>query len=271
MSHRLPKSKSTPENLPLPLQSHQEVTELLDNLQYLKLPTIAEQFESLAQQANTDSWGYMTYLSHLISMECNLKRQRAMERRIGQARFPVVKTLEQFDWSWPKEINKPQIQDLFRLQFIPKQENVIFLGGVGIGKTHLATALGYHACVNGKRVLFTNTIEVINDLILAKKSARLKPQISRYVKPDVLVLDELGYLPIDKTGADLLFQVVSGRYETGSTILTTNRAFQNWPEIFNNDSTLTSALLDRLLHHAQTVLIEGPSYRMKDKKEKQTK
>lgn len=266
-----PTSQSPSENLSLPLQPPTDLAELLENLQYLKLPTMAEQFESLAQQASTDSWGYITYLSHLITLECNLKRQRAMERRIGQARFPVIKTLAQFDWSWPKEINKPQVKDLFRLQFIPKQENVIFLGGVGIGKTHLATALGYHACTEGKRVLFTNTIEVINDLILAKKSGRLKPQISRYVKPDALILDELGYLPIDKTGADLLFQVISGRYETGSTILTTNRAFNDWPEIFNNDSTLTSALLDRLLHHAHTVVMEGPSYRMREKQAKKAK
>ena len=259
---------SLPPSAPAPGLKNREISELPGNLQYLKCPVIAEQFEQLAQQANTDRWSYITYLSHLVTMECNQKRQRAEERRISQARFPVIKTLEQFVWNWPKEINQPLIKDLFRLQFIPKHENVIFLGGVGVGKTHLATALGYHACTQGKRVLFTNTIEVINDLILAKKSGRLKPQINRYVKPEVIILDELGYLPIDKIGADLLFQVISGRYETGSIILTTNRAFKDWPEIFNNDSTLTSALLDRLLHHAQTVVIEGKSYRMKDKQTK---
>nr|WP_246540498.1 ATP-binding protein [sulfur-oxidizing endosymbiont of Gigantopelta aegis] len=128
----------------------------------------------------------------------------------------------------------------------------------------MATALGHHACLNGKRVLFTNTVDAINSLIVAQKSGRLKLEMRKYIKPEILILDELGYLPIDKNGADMLFQIISGRYEVGSTVITTNRAFKDWPEIFNNDSTLTSALLDRLLHHAQTVVIEGKSYRMKD-------
>jgi len=128
----------------------------------------------------------------------------------------------------------------------------------------LSTALGHHACLKGKQVLFTNAVDAINTLIVAQKSGRLKLELRKYLKPELLILDELGYLPIDKTGADLLFQIISGRYETGSTVITTNRAFKDWPEIFNNDSTLTSALLDRLLHHAQTVVIEGKSYRMKD-------
>jgi DNA replication protein DnaC len=114
-----------------------------------------------------------------------------------------------------------------------QQANVILLGGVGLGKTHLATALGHHACLNGKRVLFTNTVDAINALIVAQKSGRLKLELRKYLKPELLNLDELGYLPIDKTGADLLFQIISGRYETGSTVITTNRAFTDWPEIFN--------------------------------------
>ena len=114
---------------------------------------------------------------------------------------------------------------------------------------------------------FTNTVDAINSLIVAQKSGRLKLDLRKYLKPELLILDELGYLPIDKTGADLLFQIISGRYEMGSTVITSNRAYKDWPEIFNNDSTLTSALLDRLLHHAQTVVIEGKSYRMKDQVE----
>jgi DNA replication protein DnaC len=141
---------------------------------------------------------------------------------------------------------------------------VIFLGTVGVGKTHLATALGYAACLKGYPVRFATAVDVINTLAAAAASARLKPELDKYLKPAVLILDELGYLPIDKTGADLLFQIVSHRYERGATIITSNRVYKKWPEIFNNDSTLTSALLDRLLHHAHTVLIEGNSYRMKD-------
>jgi DNA replication protein DnaC len=141
---------------------------------------------------------------------------------------------------------------------------VILLGGVGLGKTHISIALGYEACLKGYSVLFSSAIDVVNTLIAAQSTGRLKQELSKYLKPNLLILDEPGYLPIDKTGADLLFQIISHRYEQGSLIITTNRAFKDRPGIFNNDSTLTSALLDRLLHHTETVVIEGKSYRMKD-------
>jgi DNA replication protein DnaC len=141
---------------------------------------------------------------------------------------------------------------------------VVFLGGVGLGKTHLATALGYQACLKGHTLLFTTAIDAVNNLLAAQTTGRLKQELKKYHQPSVLILDELGYLPIDKSGADLLFQIISQRYEQGSVIITTNRAFKDWPKIFNNDATLTSALLDRLLHHTETVIIEGKSYRMKD-------
>jgi DNA replication protein DnaC len=176
----------------------------------------------------------------------------------------VLKTLEQFHWSWPKKINRLQVQALFRLKFIDNKANVIFLGGVGLGKSHLGIALGHTACLAGYSVLFTTPIDVINTLTAAQATGRLKAELNKYLKPRLLILDELGYLPIDKYGVDLLFQLISGRYERGSLIITSNRAFKKWPEIFNNDSTLTSALLDRLLHHAETVIIEGTRYRMKD-------
>jgi DNA replication protein DnaC len=158
-----------------------------------------------------------------------------------------------------------QVQNHFSLGFIKDKANLIYLGGVGLGKTHLATALGYTACLQGCSVLFTSAIDVINTLSAAKSSGRLKQELKKYTKPSLLILDELGYLPIDKAGADLLFQVISLRYEQGSMMITSNRAYKEWPKIFNNDSTLTSAILDRLLHHAETVVIEGKSFRMKDK------
>jgi DNA replication protein DnaC len=136
---------------------------------------------------------------------------------------------------------------------------------VGLGKTHLASALGYEACLKGYKTLFTTAIDVINTLSAAQAAGRMKQELKRYIRPSLLILDELGFLPIDKAGADLLFQVISQRYEQGALVITSNRAFKDWPEIFNNDSTLTSAILDRLLHHAETVLIEGKSYRMKEK------
>jgi DNA replication protein DnaC len=175
-----------------------------------------------------------------------------------------VKTLDGFDWSWPKKINRAQVQHVFRLDFLPQHGNVILLGGVGVGKTHLAIALAHTACLKGRTTLFTSAVDIVNALAAAQATGGIKREMARLLKPSLLVVDELGYLPIDKFGADALFQVISQRYERGSTIITTNRAFKNWPEIFNNDSTLTSALLDRLLHHAESIVIEGRSYRMRD-------
>ena len=238
---------------------------LAEQLDYLKLPFMLEQHATLAKQAAQEHWDHLAYLARLVAGEAALRRERSVQRRITQAHFPVIKTLEQFQWSWPKSINRMQVQHLFRLQFLADKGNVIFLGTVGLGKTHLATALGYAACLQGLSVRFTTAVEVINALAAAQRAKRLKQALDSYRKPALLILDELGYLPIDKTGADLLFQIISLRYEQGSTIVTSNRAYKHWAEIFNNDATLTSALLDRLLHHAETVLIEGKSYRMKDR------
>jgi len=243
-------------NLPLePLES---------NLKYLKLPYIVAHYTEMVNMAAKEEWSHLKFLNTLIEGETEFRKDRATERRIRQARFPVIKTLDGFDWSWPKKINKMQVQNLFKLNFVKKKANVIFLGGVGLGKTHLTTALSYTACLNGTTVLFSTAIDVINNLSAARETGRFQQELKKYLKPSILALDELGYLPIDKHGADLLFQVISHRYEQGSLIISTNRAFKNWPEIFNNDATLTSAILDRLLHHAETVVIEGPSFRMRD-------
>jgi DNA replication protein DnaC len=233
-------------------------------LKFLSLSFMQMSFEPLATQAATQGWSHVQYLEALAEGEAALRRDRSIQRRIRLARLPVIKTLEQFRWSWPTAINRAAVQNLFRLKFIDEKANIIFLGGVGLGKTHLATALGYAACLEGKSVLFATAVDVINTLSAAHASNRLKSEIKKYLAPAVLILDELGFLPIDKHGADLLFQIISLRYEQGSIIITSNRAFKHWPQIFNNDSTLTSAILDRLLHHAETVLIEGKSYRMKE-------
>lgn len=237
---------------------------LLNHLSYLKLSFTQEHFEVLAQQAGAKQQSHVHYLNSLMEGEVSVRQERAVQRRIKLARFPVIKTLEQFNWTWPKKINQLQVQNLFRLKCIEDKANVIFLGGVGLGKTHLATALAYAACLKGHNVLFTTAIDIINTLSAAQHTGRLKLEMKKYLKPSLLCIDELGYLPLDKTGADLLFQIISHRYEKGSIVLTTNRAFKHWPEIFNNDSTITSAVLDRLLHHAETIVIEGQSYRMKD-------
>jgi len=243
--------KKTPDNL------------LEQNLKYLKLSFMKDQYQDLAAQASKKHWSHVSYLEKLADGEAALRSDRSMQRRIRMARFPVIKTLDQFDFTWPKKINRLQVQNIFRMQLIKDKSNVIFLGGVGLGKTHLGSALGYVACLKGETVLFATAVDVINTLAAAQKAGRMKQELKKYTRPALLILDELGFLPIDKTGSDLLFQVISGRYEQGALVVTTNKAYKDWPEIFNNDSTLTSAVLDRLLHHAETVQIEGTSYRMK--------
>ena len=209
-------------------------------------------------------WGHLEYLKRLVEGEIARREDKSLVQRLRRARFPLTKTLDQFQWNWPKKINRPQIQNLFRLNFVEQKSNAIFLGGVGLGKTHLCIALGHAACVRGYSVLFTTAIDIIHTLSAAAATGSLKRSMQRYLKPKLLVVDELGYLPIDKLGADLLFQIISERYERGAILMSTNRAFKHWPEIFNNDTTLTSALLDRLLHHADTCVVEGKSYRAKD-------
>jgi DNA replication protein DnaC len=238
--------------------------ELNGYLKELQLVWPRQEYEKLAEEAARENRTHVDYLSRLLEGECLRRRENRMKRRIQAAQLPVIKTLDTFDWSWPKKINRPQIQNVFRLAFLADHGNVIFLGGVGLGKTHLASALGYAACLEGYTVLFTTAIDLINTLSAAQAEHRLKTELKKYIVPNLLVLDEVGYLPIDKQGADLLFQVISARYECGSIVLTTNKAFKQWPSIFNNDSTLTSAVLDRLLHHAEPVMIEGSSYRMKE-------
>jgi len=241
------------------------IAELDSRLAALRLPFLQEHCRPFAATAAKNSLSHLDYLAQLIEGESALRADRAVARRIKAARFPVIKTLDSFLWDWPKKINRLQIQDLFRLQFVHDKANVILLGLVGLGKTHIATALGHAACQQGMSVLFANAIDVVNTLHAAQTKGSLKSELRKYTAPSLLILDEVGYLPIDQRGADLLFQVISARYERGSIVLTTNKAFKQWSSIFNGDSTITSAVLDRLLHHADTVIIEGSSFRMKDR------
>lgn len=250
---------------PRPTAAPAAQDELHQHLAYLNLPFIRQHVEELARQAAEKQWSHMAFLARLVEGEAALRQDRARARRIQQARFPVLKTLEQFDFTWPARINRLAVQNLFRLKFIEDKANAIFVGGVGLGKSHLAVALGYAACLAGWRVRFATAIDIINSLAAADNAGRLPAELNKYIRPDLLVCDELGYLPIDQRGANLLFQVISGRYERGSIVLTTNKIFKHWASIFNNDSTLTSAILDRIVHHAETVIVEGKSFRMKDR------
>ena len=230
----------------------------------LKLPFIKQNYEALATTAAEKGLSHVAYLEALIGEEALLKQDRCTQRRIRQARFPLLKTLDQFNWSWPTSINRLQVQNLFRLQFLKENANVVFIGNTGLGKTHLSVALAHTACIAGHSVLFSTALDAVNNLVAATKSGNRKQLLQKYLKPAILCLDELGYLALDKIAADFLFQIISRRYEHGSTFITTNLAYKKWADILNGDATLTSALLDRLLHHAETVRITGKSYRTKD-------
>jgi DNA replication protein DnaC len=234
-------------------------------LRYLNLAFVAQHYESMAQEAARDHLSHRDYLHRLLSGEAAARYERSVQRRLKRARLPVLKTLEQFNWSWPAKVNRTQIQELFRLRFIEQPTNVVFIGGVGLGKTHLAIALAHTACLQDVSVLFASAVDIVNNLSAAQATNALPRALKQYLLPRLLVIDELGYLPMDKRGADLLFQVISARYERGSIIITTNTAYKQWPRVFNNDATITSAVLDRLLHHCETITLEGKSYRMKDK------
>jgi DNA replication protein DnaC len=239
--------------------------DLTEVLRRLNLTTIAQHYEDLGRQAAREGLCHVEYLRRLAEAEAAARYERSVQRRTKAARLPVLKTLEQFDWSWPKKINRTQVQDLFRLRFVEQNTNVVFIGGVGLGKTHFALALAHSACLNNVPTLFAQAVEIVNTLSAAQATSTLSKALKAYVAPRLLVVDELGYLPMDKRGADLIFQVISARYERGASIITTNTAYKQWPRVFNNDATITTAILDRLLHHCETITIEGKSYRMKDK------
>ena len=241
--------------------AHPDALSMQAKLTTLNLPFMRENYQPLALTAADKHWSHVDYFTELLNGEAAAREDRRVQRCINQAHFPVLKTLDQFDWNWPTKINRAQIQNLFHLDFVAKRANVVFISGVGLGKSHLMTALGYAACQRGHSVLFTGAIDIINTLAAAQAAGGLKRAMAMYTKPEVLAIDELGYLPIDKFGADCLFQIISHRYERGATLLTTNRTYKQWAGIFNNDATLTSALLDRLLDHVETVVIEGKSYR----------
>ena len=244
-----------------------EADALRSQLSALSLPFMLENHQAFARTAADKHWSHLDYLAELLAGEAAARDDRRVQRCIKLSRFPVLKTLDQFDWNWPTRINRLLVQNLFHLDFVAKHANVVFISGTGLGKSHLMTALGHAACLRGHSVLFTGAIDIINSLAAAHAAGSIKHALAHYIKPQVLCIDELGYLPIDKFGADCLFQIISHRYERGATLVTTNRIYKHWANIFDKDAVLTSALLDRLLHHAETVIIEGRSYRSKDQVE----
>jgi DNA replication protein DnaC len=239
---------------------------LQDHLRTLRLTSLLENAVPAAEAAAREGRSPLQFLEELLAGEVALRQDRSVQRRIQEARFPVIKTLAGWDWTWPAKLNRMQVEHLFELEFLASHANVIFVGPTGIGKSHLATALAHAACLRGHRVLFAAAIDIVNRLSAAESNRHLARELKRYQSPELLLIDELGYLPLDKRGAELLFQVMAKRYERGSILVTTNIAFKDWPQIFAGDAALTTALLDRLLHHAQAVAIEGESYRSAKRK-----
>ena len=238
---------------------------LMRELATLKLARIAEIYREVLDEAARKNSPMLEVLSTLIAEEAIAREERGLQRRIRQARLPKRKTLPEYDFAFPKRMPKQKVLRLFDCQFIEQHVCGVFIGPTGTGKTHLLTALGYTACERGISVRFTRVVDMINVLTTAQINGTLEKALKAYVNPSLLLLDELGYLPIDKRGADLMFQVVAARYESGSIVLTTNRAFRDWGKIFDVDNTLATAMIDRLMHHGEAFVIRGDSYRMKDK------
>lgn len=247
-----------------PSQAKNPIERLHENLRYLGLTKTDESIESLLDKATRRSIAPTDLLDQVIMDEAQAKFERQVRRRLKDAQIPVVKTLDGFEWDWPEKINRAQILSLLDLRFLDEKRNALLLGTAGLGKTRIATAIAHRACQAGRRVLFTTAVHLVNHLQASLCDGGLIRRLRAYTRPELLVIDELGYLPIDKQGADLLFQVVSARYERGSIILTSNRAFKEWGQVFN-DNTIAAAVIDRLGHHSEVVLIEGKSYRMKGK------
>lgn len=201
----------------------------------------------------------------LLDEELAFREGRAVKTRMKLAKFPYLRTIDEFDFSFQPELDRERVLSLFSLKFIAEKGNVLLIGPPGVGKTHLAVSLGIAACQNGFMTYFTTFSELIDELGRANKQGRLRRKLQSYAKPKVLVIDEMGYLPLDLEQANLFFQLVSSRYEKGSIILTSNKSYADWTSIFPQES-IASAILDRLLENSKTIRIGGDSYRLKQKK-----
>lgn len=237
---------------------------LQEQLSRLRLIKSRERLEALLQEATSEQLSHADFLDRLLGEEVESKTRKNISMRTNLARFPFVKSLDSFDFAYQPSLDKKQIGQLATCHFIEHGENAVILGPPGVGKTHLAVGLGLKAIENGYRVLFTTAAAMIGTLTRALSENRLDEKLKMYTVPRLLLVDEIGYLPIDRVGANLFFQLISRRYEKGPMILTSNQSFGAWGEVFG-DRVIATAILDRVLHHAITVNIRGNSYRLKEK------
>ncbi len=233
----------------------------------LKLSTITEQYHTIATTAAKESWTYTQFLNELLQLEIDAKMKRSKTMLTKFAGFPAIKTLEEFDYNFTVGVNSKQIDELASLEFIKKHENIILLGQSGVGKTHLAIALAYKAVQNRFKVKFTSIADLLALASTAKREKKYNAFLKTVIMPSLLIIDEIGYFNMSKEEANHFFQIISKRYEKGSTIFTSNLVFSKWTAIFANDKVVTTAILDRVLHHSHIINIQGDSYRLKEKKE----
>lgn len=243
-----------------------DVERLRGNLKRLGLHAIVDLFEREAHKAAKTKQSYVGFLDHLVDEELAQKADRSVNARISRARFPTIKTLEGFEFGFQPSIPAPLIRELAELGFLARAENLVLVGAPGTGKSHLSIAIGIRACGAHKRVLFRSVAELLDELVAATVDHTLGARLAMLGRLELLILDELGYLPMDPRRANLFFQLISRLYEHGSIILTTNKPFEEWGTVFGGDEVIAGAVLDRLLHHCHVIAINGPSYRTKDKR-----
>ncbi|HYC09951.1 MAG TPA: IS21-like element helper ATPase IstB [Steroidobacteraceae bacterium] len=234
-----------------------------EQLRSLKIPGAARSVESLARQAREEKWSYEEFLSEVLAAEQASRHESAVRQRISEARFPEVKTLDTFDFGAASGPSAPQIAELCGGSFIDRAENIIFAGPIGTGKTHLSIAIGVEAARKRRRVLFLRAADLVRFLVEARDARELSRLQRKLHSIELLICDEFGFVPFDRVGGELLFNIIAERYERRSVILTTNLSFGEWPKVLGGDEKLATALLDRLAHHAVVITTKGKSYRMR--------